>query len=500
MVLRSRTRATKWTLVSRYITFFLAIVQGIILVPLYLQFIPLDMYGAWLASGNLLALIAIMDPGFTVVLQQQIALFYGKKDISHVSALIGSGLIGSFILLLITIIVGLIVAYYLPVWLSLPSAIDTPLLVKAFKLAVIGSALTLFSFAISAINLGLLGSIVIGAINNGLHLISIALTIFLLFKGYGLMALPICLVFNGIFYTLFHLLYLFWRIYSEKIGVSFSVKNMLSLSKLLSFTFLSRAGGAIANNIDLIFVSRFIGPEVVASLALTRKPIDLSKEIINLPVASLQAAISHLAGSGEMDKARKILLRLIFFLIWASFLISGGVISFNADFINLWVGNSLFVGKPINFLFSFGAFLAMITQSAALLSLSLGNIKGNSIANLAQALLYIFLVFIGTKYFGLYGLVLSPIISMLVITTWYHPLSVARLVNFSQNDIKDVLYQGFLAVVLIIPQTLIFSHTQPKSWLLFSFCIIIYCLLYVASLFMFSKEFKYQIQSLFNKK
>ena len=500
MVLRSRTRATKWTLVSRYITFSLAIVQGIILVPLYLRFIPLDIYGAWLASGNLLALIAIMDPGFTVVLQQQIALSYGKKNISHVSALIGSGLIGSFILLLITIIIGLIVAYYLPVWLSLPSAINTPLLVKAFKLAVIGSALTLFSFAISAINLGLLGSIVIGAINNGLHLISIALTIFLLFKGYGLMALPICLVFNGIFYTFFHLLYLFWRIYFEKIGVSFSVKNMLSLSKLLSFTFLSRAGGAIANNIDLICVSRFIGPEVVASLALTRKPIDLSKEIINLPVVSLQAALSHLAGSGEIDKARKILLRLIFSLIWASFLILGGVISFNADFINLWVGNSLFVGKPINLLLSFGAFLAMITQSAAYLSLSLGNIKGNSIANLAQALLYIFLVFFGTKYFGLYGLVLSPIISMLVITTWYHPLSVARLVNFSQNDIKDILYQSLSGFLISILQIFVFSNVQPKSWISFSICIVIYCIIYGAFLYSISSKFRDEIQSHLKKK
>ena len=142
----------------------------------------------------------------------------------------------------------------------------------------------------------------------------------------------------------------------------------------------------------------------------------------------------------------------------------------------------------------------MITQSTAYLSFSLGNVKSSSLATFVQTLVYLFLVFFGIKYFSLYGLVLSPIISMLVITTWYHPLSVARVIKLSSDDIKDVLYQGFLAVVLIIPQTLIFSHIQPKSWLLFSFCIIIYCLLYIASLFIFSKEFKYQIQSLFNKK
>ena len=98
MVLRSRTRATKWTLVSRYTGFVMAMVQGLFMVPLYLRFIPLDVYGVWLASGNLLAWIAIMDPGFTTVLQQQISRYYGEKEISTVRALIGSGLIGSLLL------------------------------------------------------------------------------------------------------------------------------------------------------------------------------------------------------------------------------------------------------------------------------------------------------------------------------------------------------------------------------------------------------------------
>ena len=429
------------------------------MVPLYLRFIPLDMYGAWLASGNLLALITIMDPGFTLILQQQIAIFYGKKDISNVRAIIGSGLVGSLILLFITIIIGFIIAYYLPVWLSLPSTINTPMLVKAFRLAVIGTALTLFSSSISSINMGLLGGFVIGVINNGLHLISITLTLFLLFKGYGLMALPISLVFNGIFYTLFHFLYLSWRIYSEKIRISFSVKNMLSLSKLLSFTFLSTVGSTIANNIDLIFVSRFIGPEAVASLALTRRPIDLIREIVNIPVVSLQASLSHLVGSGDIAKARKLLLRLIFILIWLCLLITGGIISFNDDFIHLWIGSSLFAGKTLNLLLSFSALIAMITQSSAYLSFSMGNIKGNSKASLTQSLLYIFLVFIGTKYFGLYGL-------------------------------------GILAFVLIIIQTFVFSYLQPKSWIIFVLYIIIYCTTYSSLLYLFSNEFRDKVQYL----
>ena len=494
MVLRSRTRATKWTLVSRYAGFVMAMVQGLFMVPLYLRFIPLDIYGVWLASGNLLAWIGIMDPGFTTVLQQQISRYYGKKEISTVRALIGSGLIGSLLLFFITIICGLIITYYLPVWLALSSTINIPLIVKAFRLAVIGTSLMLFSFSISSMNQGLLGSLGIGIINNGINLLSIILTIFLLFHGYGLMALPFSLVFSGIFYTLSHLLYLFWRVYSEKIGISFSIKSILDLSKLLSYTFLSKAGGAIANNVDLIFISRFIGPEAVAPLALTRKSIDISKEIVNQPIVSFQAAISHLAGSGEIDKLRKILSRLIIILIWVLFLITGGLIALNADFVHLWVGSSLFAGTTINLLLCFSAFLVMVTQSAGYLSLSLGNIKGSSIASAAQSLLYVFFVFFGIKYFGLYGVVLAPIISMLSITTWYYPRSVARLLKFSSNDIKNILFQGLLAFILIIPLAFTFSHIQPNSWLSFSICVVIYCMIYGGMLYIISNTFRDEIQ------
>ena len=274
----------------------MAMAQGLLLVPLYLRFIPIEIYGAWLASGNLLAWISVTDPGLTTVLQQQVANSYGKNDLLKTKTLIGGGLILSVLILIIAIFFGLICAYFLPTWISLPPNIDILLIVKAFTLAVFGTSLMLFSFSIRAINQGMQGSLSIGLINNGVTLTSIIITIILLFTGFGLMALPVSLIFSGVFYSIGHVLYLLWRVINEKIGISFSFKEIVRLTKLLSYTFLGRTTGTISNNVDLIIVSRFLGPETVAVLALTRKPIDLSREIINQPVVSFMPAISHLSG------------------------------------------------------------------------------------------------------------------------------------------------------------------------------------------------------------
>lgn len=44
---------------------------GIILVPIYLVYIPKDLYGYWLATGNILTIISLLDPGIGGVVTQK---------------------------------------------------------------------------------------------------------------------------------------------------------------------------------------------------------------------------------------------------------------------------------------------------------------------------------------------------------------------------------------------------------------------------------------------
>ena len=48
-----------------------AIINGIVLVPIYFKFMSISTYGAWLATGNIVAMIGLMESGFASVITQK---------------------------------------------------------------------------------------------------------------------------------------------------------------------------------------------------------------------------------------------------------------------------------------------------------------------------------------------------------------------------------------------------------------------------------------------
>ena len=132
----------------------------------------------------------------------------------------------------------------------------------------------------------------------------------------------------------------------------------------------------------------------------------------------------------------------------------------------------------------------IFTQSAGYFSVSLGDIKRNSIAGALQSLLYIPLIYFGLKYFGLYGLVFAPIISMILTTAWYYPLSVQKLLKFSSNDIRNFITQTLYSLISVILLIIIFFFVDIKSWLEFILSMILFSVIYFCSLYFLSKIFR----------
>ena len=362
------------------------------MVPLYLKFIPTDTYGAWLATGNVLTWITAIDPGLSSILQQRVAVAYGKEDFRGIQELISGGGIITSIIVFLTFISGLIISKYLANWLNLPSTIDIDLIVTAFKLAVIGTSIILFSFSITSINQGLQSSLGIGLIFVSVNIISIFLNIILLYNGFGLLSIPISLIFRGSGLLVGNACYLGWRLYHEKIGLNFNLNNIFSLVSLISYTFLARVGLSLTNNIDSFIASRFIGVEIIPALTFTRQIPEMSKMFVERPVIAFMPSLSHLLGAGEIGKAREVLLRLLRYVSWFLGLLAGGFGAFNQDFIKLWIGKQFFAGQDINLFICIGLVISVVSSCFGNLCFSMGNIKGNGLISFIQSLLYVTLV------------------------------------------------------------------------------------------------------------
>ncbi len=469
------------------------------MVPLYIKHISLDVYGAWLASGNILVWLSIVDPGLTVVLQQRIGFAYGKHDYQTLREIIFGGLFISCLISVCIIIVGLILAQYLPFFLNIENANISKKIIHAFSLSVIGTSLTILSFSISAINQGFQRSKVGLLINLIITLFSTILTAVLLVNRFELLSIAYASVFSGVLYTLGQIIYLIRILVIEKIGFETSFNNFRYLAKTLSYSFLGRSSGTLANNLDLFVVSRFLGPETVTILAISRKVPDMSKEFINQPSVAFQPAISHLMGSGDIKKVQNVLTRLFRILFWMLCLTIGGLIALNDNFVALWVGNILFAGTRINLIICVTLFFSIAAACMRNICIALGSIKSTSVESLAQSMLFITFVILGTKYFGLTGAVLAPLISTLAVSVWYYPILFSKILNLSLKDCKCNLLENISPLVVMVFLASGFSLIHINSWALFFFFFFLYCSLFTCFLYVLSKNFRKEVSVALNR-
>lgn len=492
--IRSRKRTTKWNLFFHYCSIALAVVSGIVLVPLYLRFIPLDLYGAWLATGNILAWITIVDPGLSTVLQQRASVAYGKGDTDELNALLISGLLLSGVVSLLVLITGYVSSTFLASWLNLGSYANTFLIEQAFLLATVGSALMFFSFGLTSFNQGLQSSVGIGLVFVVTMIVSLLLTVVLLLKGFGLLAIPIGSIARGVGLILGNTAYLIWRHIDEKmLSYRFSLKGIVTLVKLISFTFFGKMAGVLASNMDAFVLTRYLGPEIAPVFVLTRKAPDLSRMFMERPAVAFMPAISHLIGSGEMKRAKKILLRLMRIIVWLLGVTTAGFLVFNKTFVSLWVGSDLFAGNTVNLLIALALLFTVITNALSSLCFSLGNIKGNSIATLVQGLVSVPLMIIGAKYWGMLGVAIAPLLAMLTVSAWYYPLTFTRQLKLGRMDVLAFTREfgnAFLAATITVG---ILFWITPKTWLVFVSSVVLFCLLYLLVLSLLSRTFRDEI-------
>ena len=62
----------------QFLALGLAIVQGFLLTPMSLRHIDYKLFGAWLATGQMLSWVSLLDPGVNEVLRQRVAHAFGE--------------------------------------------------------------------------------------------------------------------------------------------------------------------------------------------------------------------------------------------------------------------------------------------------------------------------------------------------------------------------------------------------------------------------------------
>lgn len=406
----SRTRKALITAGFSYTQFALAMVSGILLIPLILSHLGAKTYGLWLASGELLAYTSVLDLGVFTVLPWMIAEADGRGDRDAIRHLITRG-----------IFVGLIVGAALGgmcvlSWSFLPSLLrlteaDYAALKGPLTLLVTTTALVYPLRVFNAVLVGLQDAAFNGTLAVAQLALNIILTCVLLFNGYGLYSLAVATAFPGLFMGIAGL----WRIrfIAPDLLRGWSWPRLTGITSLFGGSVGTWLGGfgwqlvAASNSLVIAYLGH---PEWIPVYACTAKLSQLLLQVSWLLPDSGLVGLAQLHGEGSHERVRRIvgtMLRLHLVLSGATACV---ILALNPTFVRLWVGPSFFGGVTLNALLAGGVIWLSLTHCLICSSAVLGHRLRIGTAQLLNGILHLILaVWLGARW-GLSGIALATLL------------------------------------------------------------------------------------------
>jgi O-antigen/teichoic acid export membrane protein len=460
----SRQKSTWINVGFKYLQLAVTMVSGLVLVPVYLRYLPIEQYGAWLTVGSVVIWLAAFDPGLANLLIQRVAHASGAADVRAVRGYVYAGLVCGGVSALLVAIAGNALAPVAVPWMGLGGQ-SSELMIRAFRVAAWTTGLMVLGFSLMGASLGLQRSMEVGVLFVGSSVVKIIVVLVLLSQGVGLMALPYS-DFGSALWVVAAGTILLWRglrQYKHAEG-RIGMERLSELTGLFMFSLGARLGKVLSRNLDNVIIARALGPEVVAIYSLTATAPRQSENLINMPVAAFRPAIAHLAGTGDAVALRYQLSRLLSYVFWGMGLIIAGLMAFTDDFVRLWVGGARFAGADVALALCLVFVVHVWSHALGTLSFSLGDIRRNSIAEWASSLLLFPAIILGARYGSLLGVVLAHVAVACTTTCWYFPWSLLRRAGFDKGELRNLAMGLGQAMGCALICGTGFNLAAPGSW------------------------------------
>ncbi len=423
----SRRASTLINLAFHYSAIGLVIVQGIVLVPLYVGRIPVALYGAWLATGNVLTWIELIDPGLSDILRQRVALAYGRDDAAAVGRNIGTGLVLSGILSLVPLTLWPL-AGHLATFVHLDVGGDV--LARSFRLGLVSSTFTLLSYSVASANLGLQLTLAAGLVYTVATVVGLGVSVAALLSDVGLVSLPLGMLTRSmiLFFGNAVTCAVWCRRHLPE-RPRFSRDEVRQIFGLSIYTFVSRLGTTLVDRADALLTARLLSPAATVTLVLTGRAFEPVRNAAVSISSALMPGLSHLSGEGDLRRVTEVAMLVARVTAWVAALGVGSIIALNANFVRLWVGDRIYGGSALTVALAVSVALSVMSAGLSRLIYALGGIRQSAKATLVEAAIKLPLQIALMRVVGLIGVPIAGVTAVLLVSGWYLPRVTARLLQ-----------------------------------------------------------------------
>lgn len=394
----------------------LAILSGLVLVPVYLHYLGMAGYGIWLASGGVVALLAAMDGGLSQVVAQRLATAAGARNAQDFAAVAGSGWVLGAAVSCAVLVVGLAAAAGITRIIGVEPEATAGVRV-AFLLSVIGAACSLVQVNVFSASHARQEPRFVGITSLAATASGLVTSIVFLVRGHGIVAMGLGATVRGSMGMLMALGYTWrkWRQWGLP-AVRVSRPELRWQMRQTAPLVLGRLGTALAANGEATIAAAFIAPEAAAILGLTSRLYSLGEMLVNPFAGAVFPSLAHLAGSSEQGRVKGVIRALVEGFSALGAMVACGATALNGPFVSLWVGPDRFGGEILSLLL--GVAMLVGTRVNLLVSAlsALGDLGRPALISFGDVLLRLLAMTLLLPAFGIRGIPAAKILSLSLVS------------------------------------------------------------------------------------
>lgn len=498
----SRRFATIANLVYQYAMIAAALIRGVVLTPFVLQYVGDGLYGAWVASLNIMNWLWVSEGGAWLLVRQQVATAFGARNRANLAECIGTG----WVLMLLPAVffggAGVLLAPLIPGFLEVTDPSDATELKWAIILFAIATGLMVIASGPRAVQQGLQRQVTVNVLHLAAELCGLVCTIVLLFSGWALLSIPAGALAREIIYSA-----AVWPLAAmtmRRLGVRPRVSRARfgQMFGLMGWTFMTNLNETLRQNIDGVMVSKCLGNETVTITDLSKKIWDVCTMVVQRFSIAFTPGMAHLFGTGETRLFREIASRLFAVITIAIALMLGGGWALNEDFMNLWVpvpGSTRFAGHTYNVLFGLSncAYLMMFMVCEVLFAAEC--IRIPAAVRLLQTVVRVglLLLMMGVLEIGYIAIPLSTLVAMVVSLPHLLVRHWRRVLELTSTDavmqLLMIVRSVGLVALLAAAWRLIPGVPHATSWALLALHGAVFAVLALGALYLTDQFFRTEL-------
>ncbi|WP_299568278.1 hypothetical protein [uncultured Shewanella sp.] len=423
-----RTSNTKKNIIYSFGNIVLITLLNIIYRTIFIHQLGIEYLGVNAALVNVITLLSLAEMGVAQSISYYLYKPLKDKDNNTISSwmsffkkiYIGVG----FFVLFVGFLLSFFIAYLIPV--TTVSINELRLLLFLF---VLSASITYFwGYKRTLIIADQKNYEIIKAISIS-QLIELLLKILILIYTQSMVATIVIQIVVKVFENIYINSYI-----NKKYQTIFAFKNSpLSKESLLSFKvkirsiFFHKIGDVFVNGTDNLIISALIGVSVLGVFSNYAMLIAMSTTIVLVIFNSITSSLGNLIAD-DSSKTESIFNSIQMISVWIFGLISISFYFLIQDFITLWIGNEYLLPNSTVSLMAVNFFFLGLRVPLNLVKTAAGAFEKDQYAPLVQGVLNLVISIALCKQYGIDGVLLGTLISVLIVPFWTQPYVVYKLV------------------------------------------------------------------------